>query len=480
MTESLALRPSVALAAYAEPLIDARRVLVCGDATSSLAQYLVARGARSVHVFDTDPGRVAEAATKNSSRNISFATLNESGFALREGAFDLAIIENLALVGDVEFVLKAVRRTLSSRGAALVACANADVDQRLLEAPNAPNISIDYYSLYDAVAEEFEHVRMLGQTAFVGYAIADFAPDADPLPSLDTGFLPSGAEEPEWFVALASEQPLSLDEFAVIQLPFAAVQGVNDTPKQDERLRAARSAERRARQRLAALEAENQRLSDRVAPDNGEEVEHLKKELTRREDWIRELEARCAAADARADHAEGELEAERERNLDTEKPERQKLEAKVENLTRQLAEAKERQAAGDAAKGHYEKELANLRARQAELEEQLDAGDPETQQEIDTLEQQLLERGQEVLKLSQNLRKLEQLSRNLVRELAEEREGGSPQASERIAELREKLDTLASKNASREADLVAMQWTVSALEGKLEARASQDSSQSAQ
>jgi len=121
-----------------------------------------------------------------------------------------------------------------------------------------------------------------------------------------------------------------------------------------------------------------------------------------------------------------------------------------------------------------------LRAREAELEEQLEAGDPETQQEIEALESQLNERGQEVLRLSRDMKKLEQLSRNLIRELAEEREGAGRPATEEWAALREKLDSLAQKNASREADLVALHWTVSALEGKLEALSPQTPLSSAQ
>ena len=481
-TPSIALlRPSIALAAYAEPLIDARRVLVCGDATSNLAEHLVSRGARSVHVFDTDPARVAEAATRNSTRNVSFATLNEDGFALRDGAFDVAVIENLAGVGDVGFVLKAIRRALSTRGAALIACANPDVDVPLLASPNVPKISIDYYSLYDVVAEEFEYVRMLGQTPFVGYAIADFAPEGDPLPSLDTGFVPGGAEEPEWFVALASEQPVVLDEFAVIQLPFGSTWQNRGNDDNEERLEAARAAERRARERATTLEAENQRLSRNAGTrDETEQLERMKKELARRDDWIRELEARCTAADARADQVESELEAEREKNLDSELPDRPELETTIRELTEQLKAASDRQSTSDLAVAGYEAELARLRAREAELEEQLEAGDPKTQQEIDLLERQLNERGQEVLRLSRDLKKLEQLSRNLIRELAEEREGGGRPATEELSALREKLDSLAHKNASREADLVALHWTVSALEGKLEALSPQTPLSSAQ
>src|SRR5690606_26474927 len=95
---------------------------------------------------------------------------------------------------------------------------NPEVQIRLLSAGSSG--SLDYYTLYDLVAAQFEHVRMLGQAPFVGYAIADFGAGGEPEPALDSAFVPGGAEEPEWFIALASSMSVHLDEFAVVQLPF--------------------------------------------------------------------------------------------------------------------------------------------------------------------------------------------------------------------------------------------------------------------
>ena len=47
MTESSSLEPSIALAAYAEPLASNRRVLVFGNALAALSVQLLERGARS-------------------------------------------------------------------------------------------------------------------------------------------------------------------------------------------------------------------------------------------------------------------------------------------------------------------------------------------------------------------------------------------------------------------------------------------------
>src|SRR5690242_10110698 len=94
-----ALPPSIALAAYAESLVAGRRVLVFGNAMSGFAQDLVERGARLVHVYDEDAERAAEARARSDGRSILCAPLIEAGLALRQSAFDLGVIENLAATG---------------------------------------------------------------------------------------------------------------------------------------------------------------------------------------------------------------------------------------------------------------------------------------------------------------------------------------------------------------------------------------------
>jgi len=224
MTESSSLEPSIALAAYAEPLASNRRVLVFGNALAALSVQLLERGARSVHVSDLDPVRVSEAAARNRSSQISFSSLADSDLSVQAGSFELVLVENLGAFGPMGLVSKA-KQALAPRGVAIVACPNPEAAYPLLRSGNPAATRLDYYALYDAVAAEFEHVRMLGQTPFVGYAIADFSAAGEPEPALDTSFVPGGAEEPDLFIALASEHEVRLDEFAVIQLPTRRLLG---------------------------------------------------------------------------------------------------------------------------------------------------------------------------------------------------------------------------------------------------------------
>ena len=518
MPDTPSFRASIALAAYSEPLVDGRRAVVFGDSSSQLAEHLLERGARLVHVYDMEPTRVAEAAARNTSRNISYAPLGERGAAVRDGAFDLAIVENLAAASDPAALVKRVHRALSPRGAALVASANPDMRVQLLPELEQSRQSIDYYALYDAVALEFEQVRMLGQTPFVGYAIVDFAADGEPAPALDAGFVPGGAEEPEWFIALASTEPVELDDFAVVQLPFLAAVGAGKSRKLEDQLRAARRAERHARERMAELESDNERLrtaerTQKPQRDHAGELDKIQKELEQRDAWIAQLEARAATADARADESLAELEQERasakqaarelesaRRRAEQAATEARTLRDQAEKSATRLEEAEARAGAPAEELEALQKQLAAQRAtveqaeqqrdrareelskREAQLAELTDAEPTDLGAEVGQLEAQLLERGRELLGRERELREAERIGRELLHELEnlQAGPGESPGAtvgaeaakaagepSGREAELARKLDSLARLNAQREADLETARWSIAELEGRL-------------
>ena len=130
MPDRLPIRPSAVLAAFVESLVEGRRVVVFGDASSRLSEHLLDRGARLIHVCDPDPTRLAAAVTRNASQHVSFAPLSTAGLAYREGAFDLGIVEDLSAFGDREpsELLRLLRRVVSVRGAAVVASQNPEVE----------------------------------------------------------------------------------------------------------------------------------------------------------------------------------------------------------------------------------------------------------------------------------------------------------------------------------------------------------------
>jgi SAM-dependent methyltransferase len=414
------IEPTIVLAAYAEPIATGRRVLFIGPAISALPAHLIDRGARLVHVCDPDPVRVAEATAKNRTGNISFSALADGHFALRDGAFDVCIVEDAGITDPVPLV-KRIRRVLTPRGVALLASANPDVRVPLL--PHRPSgvISLDYYALYDAVKAEFEHVRMLGQAPFVGYVVADFAPEGTPEPSLDTAFLPNGAEEPELFVAVASQHPVDLEAFAVVQLPYRSIVtgGANDA----EALRRARSGEQDAKTKLTELEAllatgqKALATEQKALATERQAVATEQKAVAARDAKLREAETKVFARDA-------ELAALR-----------QELENKNQQLKAQEASLSE----------------LNAKLKQGPSAEEAGAAT----QELAALEQTLTERGEHIRKLERDLREAERVGKELVRQL--------PPVSDSAETLRKAAESeLAQKLAKSQADLIATRWALEA------------------
>ena len=422
-----------------------RRVLVIGDCFSPTAEALVERGARLVEVRDPDAGRVAEAATRNPSRHITYAPLTLGAGGVRDGAYDFAIVENLAIVAEPRELLKSLRRALSIDGVAYIASPNLASETRLLPESSEAEPP-EYYELFDLVGEEFEHVRMLGLAPYVGYSVVDFAIEEDPAVSLDPSFIDGGAEEPEWFVALASQDEVACDEFMVVQLPCEAVLA---SVSGSSELRTAREAARSAERRTAQVEARSRRAIEKAELDAAaarEQIEAAERrsnpgQLEKQQRLIREVEARAEAADARADHAGEQLDAERARF----KQQTKEHARAVERLERQLETARDNRSAHKDDDRRLEKALADAKAKLASL-----AGLEGLGGELDGLTERLAERASRVRTLEAELREGERLSRELLAELellrADTADGGD-----------------AGQVAALEADLAEAKWTIQAL-----------------
>lgn len=392
MAAALSLVPSIAVSAFAQSHIEGRCVLIFGSAMGSLWEKALERGARLVHVCDPDPERLAEASAKNKLQSVSFAPLGSpTPLALRDGAFDIGIIDNLSAMNDVPLLLRRLRRALSPRGLAFVTAPNPDIQETLISQTDTTRQALDYYTLYDVVRSEFPVVRMLGQMPFVGYTVAELAPVGEPEPKLDAGFITGGTEEPEWFVAAASAQPFDLDGFTVVQLPIADVLQNNAHRQLRDQLRASRHAERSAVERLARLEAQLAQLHAREAEprsaDLARQLEDLNQQLQRKEKWIASVEARATAADQRADEAELQVERLKQDAVDGEQ-----LQSRVM---------------------HLEAELNQLKSSAAMANQQLSEADSD----VNRMEALLRERGARIRVLESELKTVTQLGERLVREL---------------------------------------------------------------
>jgi SAM-dependent methyltransferase len=436
------IEPAIVLAAYAEPIATGRRVLFVGPATSALPARLLERGARVVLACDPDPVRVAEATATNRLGGLSFSALSEGNLALRDGAFDVCIVEDAGIADPVSLVKK-LRRALTPRGVAILASLNPEARVPLM--PHRPSgvVSLDYYALYDAVKAEFEHVRMLGQAPFVGYVVADFAPEGTPEPSLDTAFLPSGAEEPELFIAVASQQPVALDAFAVVQLPYRSV--LTGPSTDSDALRRERGAEADVRGKLSELEAELVKERQAAAAKHAELTQARK--LAASKDA--ELGQERATAAARAAELVSERQASAARDAKLREAETGVFarDAELTALRRELEQKNRQLAAQEGKLNELQQKVA-----QGPSPEELSAAAAD----LSALEQALTERGEHVRKLERELREAERIGKELLRQLPAAGDTAPPaqrQANE--AELAQKL-------AKTQADLVATRWALEA------------------
>jgi SAM-dependent methyltransferase len=452
------------LIAYAEALCDKSRVLVVGDSSSDVARALVERGARLVHVCDSNPARRAETAARTSERVISFGGLDDGPATLRDSFFDLCLVENLALEADPGHTLKTIKRLLAPRGVALVATPNRDSERPLIPSQSGGK-DLDYYSLYDHVIAEFPAVRMLGQVPFAGYAIVDFSSEGEPSPVLDTSLVSPRGEEPDYYVALAGRERRALEQYVVVELPIVDLSALH-------------GAERPAV----------------VSPDAGPELE---KKLRQQEHWITELEGRAATADERADVADERADAAELRAITAEQladTETQRADAaervlgelklKLETLDRawneeraglvreraqpqaELDQTRARVAEHERALTAKTNELQALAAKTNEHERALTAktnelqalaaktnelqalaADDESVLELSRLEAQLRERGEHVQGLERALSECERIGRELVRKL-------------RGTETGEATQALAERLALAEADIVSLRWSL--------------------
>ncbi|TKD09723.1 class I SAM-dependent methyltransferase [Polyangium fumosum] len=498
------VHPSMVLGAYLERLVRARRVAVLGDATLELAERLVERGARLVHAYDPDAARAAEAFARTAQdrdRHVMHAVL-AGDLGVRDGAFDVVVLPDLSIFADPSDVLRRARKLVGTAGIAVIASPNPDASRRLLAlaAPRGKDTSPPgYYALYDLVSLQFPVVRMLGQAPFVGYTVADFAAGPDLEVSVDTSLL-KATEEPEHFIAIASERKVSVDAFVVVELSLSEVRDAigtagakaADTGRvkeleaalavHDERKRAdEKSAEERAAAavataaRVVELEAKLERLRDvdTRAGDTHVRAERLTHQIRDLDEELRRQRDRATKlAKQLDDEKKSRTKAEVELGLARGRPEIPGAKERIEQLTAELSATRSRalELEGElSAAGVGLEELSNdragLRARVAELELRLAAQEAAAREP----DPGLLSR---VAQLEAALERSEATRQSAVRRADELAETLAATTAERL-HLAEKTQTLEKQTAALLAERAASESLapeIDALEAQLRAR----------
>jgi chromosome segregation ATPase len=372
----LRAHPSLVLSAYVEPVVRGRRVAVLGDATSGLGEALASRGARPVFVYDPDPGRAAEAlarAPRGRPAAVSFARLTDD-LGVRDGAFDVVVVPDLSLFESPDDIVRRARRAVSTTGVAVVCSPNAGASKRLLGPVASASPPLDYYALFDLLSLQFPVVRMAGQAPFVGYTVAEFTDEGDLDVTVDTSLL-EATEEPEYFLAIGSDRPASLERFTVIELPLGALPSPA-APEPEADLVAL--AELRARLSLVSLELEKARDRERdgaresaarvgAAEQMSARLAELEQELEAGAARLRDTEARAGDEHVRAERLGHDL-----RDLDEEVRRQRERAAR---LSKQLDDEKKARTKADLELGmiRSKPEIAGAKDRLETVAADLDA-----------------------------------------------------------------------------------------------------------
>lgn len=457
-----------ALLVYVEPLASDAHAVVIGDSESSIADRLLELGARGVHVFDPDPARAANAARAGAPRGVTVRALVDD-LDVRDGAFDLAVVPDLAELDDARGMIARLRRAVTSSGA-VVAMGRAELDEEEaaegeipFEAELGP-ATLAYGELYDLFAAQFEDVSLAGVVPFAGVVFAELGGTEDEAPavSVDTRLAPSSA--PSVFVVVASQSAPgevrgdrrrrrpALDPYAIVQIsePEAG-------PREETIALEAAFAATQLKAELLSAQLEEAR--DRLIAADGrtsEAVSRLDRASSERDSALTramELETVLAASQQTMASLEQRLlEAERamlERDerlvaLSSDLDARRLVEvptapAEVIDISELVTRAERAEGAlaaaladiaarEEAAATHVDTNAIVARAERAEAELALNVADlahvaEAHAAETAAYEEQLRDRARFVAELEKELVRREQLVKELVTSLEESREG---------------------------------------------------------
>jgi SAM-dependent methyltransferase len=423
--------------AHIEDALDKSRVLVVGSALGGTGEVVIARGARLCQVLDPDARHVATAAQRNTERRITFSQLSD--LSLRDGAFDVIVVENLADLPEPAELLDSLRRTLSSDGIALIA-SRAEGSSDFLSGSGE---TTSYADFVRSVRGVFASTIFAAQTPFVASAIVRLDLTAAPAPALDNAFLAGEADEVSQYLALAGTTEaltnLELEDMSVVQFRARAAMARGNTETETRVLR----AERRVSALEQELELERARPKPQVSP---REVE-LKEALETQERELERVRKERKWADDRVRRLERELE--------------EALEAQEE-----LGKAQERIATLQGHLKDSEDEVDQLTDKLYAIEPELErlksellarpTHDSDLEKEVQSLEAQLVERGNRVNELEQKLGDLDVVIRAL------EVQANRATHLHDSNETAQKLLEVSADLAAREAELQSLRWALDA------------------
>ena len=175
-----------------------RRCAVVGPGLSALPEGLLLAGARSVHHYATDAERRPLALRLD--RTLLVRELPASDFDVREGAFDVVVVADLAVLGDVPTWLGRFRRLIGASGVLVAGAPRANALDR---AERFSSFSV--HELDDLMSVQFAWVDLRGLASFHGLVVAPIGARGS-IGDFVIHPLDDGRAAPESLVAIASQR----------------------------------------------------------------------------------------------------------------------------------------------------------------------------------------------------------------------------------------------------------------------------------
>jgi chromosome segregation ATPase len=408
---------------YLGSLVSGRRVLVVGMAPEP-AEHARELGARKVCIATS-----RQHAEAFSHPEIEVLVTDLDRMELRSSAFDVAMVFDLPSMADPSAVLSEAMRVVGLKGHVVVALRNPACEAGLSK--QRLTTTIDYYQLYEMLAGLFPSVQMVGQSPFVGYAVADLGFDGPELPvSFDGSLLGDSAEEIEWFLAVCGQVPAVLDPYLVVQVPLAELSLDNKDALENQ------AAMERLEQELKAARLE---LSTR-----GVKIESLQKDL---EQELMASEAARARGVELAKQLDDERKAKQRAEIESEYSRRSQTMEKPQDPEwfPRVRQAEERAKVAENARDEL---VLRLRSDAAELERLRKA-----QEEHEAKSRKVAAQHEE---LSKRAVAAEKELAELKTKLSATANRDEPARAEQLAAMRQAQERARSAEASRDALLEQM------------------------
>lgn len=199
-----------AVLAVSEAYCGERRCALVGPGSSRLAEALLRAGARSVHHYATDDARAPVPLRLD--RTLLVRALPAGEFDVREGAFDLVVVESLALLGDLPTWLGRFRRLVGASG---VFVAGAPRASDAPAASGSPSFSV--HELDELLAVQFGWVDLRGLAPFHGMVVAPIGAPGS-IADFVLHPLDDGRAAPASLVVVASQKTRALEPTLLLEL----------------------------------------------------------------------------------------------------------------------------------------------------------------------------------------------------------------------------------------------------------------------